>query len=177
MFPLHKKKKYFDPRFRPANSLSKNGLNMIGAFEGFSANVYICPAGKKTIGFGHVLTKNENFTNISYRFGLKLLEKDCSWCEFVIKQWVKDDLVQVKYDAIVSLIFNIGSGNFSKSTVLRKISHRDYKAAGDAFLLWNKIREDGKLVVSKGLDTRRRTERILFLTGVYPHSNIKSSSY
>lgn len=70
------------------------------------------------------------------------------------------DLTQNEYDALISLIFNIGFGGFFNSTLLRRIRKRD----GDieaAFLMWNK----GGGKVLRGLTLRRQTEATLFLTG------------
>lgn len=62
--------------------------------------------------------------------------------------------------AAVSLSYNIGSAAYSRSTVARRFSARDWKGACDAFLLWNKA--GGKEV--KGLTNRRRAERAICLT-------------
>lgn len=62
--------------------------------------------------------------------------------------------------ALVSLAYNIGPGAFLRSTVLRELNSKDFKAAADAFLLWNRVR--GK--VNEGLARRREAERAVFLT-------------
>ena len=67
-------------------------------------------------------------------------------------------LTQNQFDALVSLTYNIGSGAFNNSTLL-KLNKGDYQGAADQFLVWNKA--DGK--VMKGLVRRREAERALFL--------------
>jgi lysozyme len=62
--------------------------------------------------------------------------------------------------ALVSLVFNIGSGAFGTSTLLRKLNAGDYKAAADQFLVWKKA---GGVDVP-GLLRRRESERALFLS-------------
>ena len=61
--------------------------------------------------------------------------------------------------ALVSLAYNIGLGNFRKSTLLRLLNAGDRKGAAEQFLKWN--RAAGK--VMRGLTTRRVAERALFL--------------
>ena len=44
--------------------ISEQGLALLKQSEGFSATPYICPAGKSTIGYGHVIISGEEFTEI-----------------------------------------------------------------------------------------------------------------
>ena len=69
-----------------------------------------------------------------------------------------------QFAAMVSLCFNIGSGNFKTSSVLRRHREGDDAAAADAFLLWDKAHVDGELVELDGLLRRREAERTLYLT-------------
>jgi len=66
--------------------------------------------------------------------------------------------------AMLSLTYNIGLPAFQTSTVLRKFNLGDIQGAADAFLMWNKGRVDGELVVIAGLTNRRNAERTFFLT-------------
>jgi lysozyme len=34
---------------------SQTGIDFIKKYEGFSAKIYLCPAGKPTIGYGHLI--------------------------------------------------------------------------------------------------------------------------
>ncbi len=81
-------------------------------------------------------------------------------------------LNQDEFDALVSLVFNIGIDHFKHSSLLKEInkgkyrdgdSARDRKAAIDTieadFLMWNK----SKKVVVPGLTKRRQAEADLFL--------------
>ncbi len=68
-------------------------------------------------------------------------------------------LNQNQFDALVSLTYNIGSGAFNNSTLLKKLNKGDYQGAADQFLVWNKA--GGK--VMKGLVRRREAEQALFL--------------
>ena len=79
--------------------------------------------------------------------------------EQVIYNTVHVHLDQNQFDALASLIFNIGGGAFAKSTVLKLLNQEDYLGAANAFLMWDKTGG----TVNKGLANRRAAERALFL--------------
>lgn len=66
--------------------------------------------------------------------------------------------------ACTSLAYNIGTTAFKDSTVAKMIEADNHTAAAAAFLLWNKVRENGKLAISHGLDTRRKVESALYIS-------------
>ena len=47
------------------NNYYVNVLNFIKKHEGFVDSIYFCPGGHRTIGYGHLITKNDTFTNNS----------------------------------------------------------------------------------------------------------------
>lgn len=116
-----------------------------------------------TIGWGHTKTARQGMV-ITETQAEELLRQDLAWVEDTIKRLVKVPLEQNQFDALASLIFNIGGANFSKSTVLRRLNESDYKGAADAFLMWNKQRDKqtGKMNKLRGLTIRRAEERALF---------------
>jgi lysozyme len=67
---------------------------------------------------------------------------------------------QRKFDACVALAFNVGSGNFQRSTIRQKILREDWEGAAQAFLSWSKA--GGKVL--PGLVRRRKAEIALFLS-------------
>jgi len=67
-------------------------------------------------------------------------------------------LNQNQFDALVSLIFNIGVGAFSSSILLKVINAKQSNKVPSAFRMWNKT--SGK--VSAGLISRRESEIRLF---------------
>ena len=71
---------------------------------------------------------------------------------------------QAQFDAMVSLTFNIGLYAFQTSTVLRQHNAGNFKDAGVAFVMWNKITIEGVLTYSEGLNNRRLREKALYLT-------------
>lgn len=144
-------------------SLSQKGLDLIKSFEGFSGILYFCPAKKPTIGYGHVITPEEHDKfppQISKKEGEDLLRKDAAIAERAINKLVRVPLEQYEFDALVSLVFNIGEGNFSKSTLLRLLNlNAPKKEIAQQFLRWRFANK----VPLKGLAHRRQAEAMMFL--------------
>ncbi len=141
----------------------KRAKELIRQFEGCKLSAYTCPAGKETIGYGHVLKPHEP-KQITLDQAERLLDIDCAIALLQIKKHVKTVLTEQQTEALVSFVFNIGAGNFEKSTLLKKLNSRDIKRAGDEFLRWNKARINGKMTELPGLSRRRKAERELFLS-------------
>ena len=72
-----------------------------------------------------------------------------------VRAAVKVPLTQSQFNACVSLCYNIGVKAFSGSTVARRLNERKYKAACEAFELWNKA--GGRVI--QGLANRRKAEQ------------------
>jgi len=137
--------------------------NLIKKFEGLRLKAYKCSAGVWTIGYGSTRDISGEDIKVGDTITLDeaehLLFRDLeSFCAGV-RSLVKVELNQNQFDALVSLSYNIGLGNFSKSTLLKKLNAREYIEAADQFLLWRKA--GGKII--KGLEKRRAEERKLFL--------------
>ena len=140
-------------------SLNKTGLDLIKESEALRLDVYLDQAGLPTIGYGHLIKSGEVFTTITE----ELLRDDVATAENLVNQLVTVELTQNMFNALVSLVFNIGSGNFASSTLLRKLNAGDYEGAQNEFPRWNKITINGVLVVSNGLVARRGREASEFL--------------
>ena len=151
--------------------ISAAGVDFIKSWEGFEARAYRDGAGVWTIGYGHT----EGFRDgafgpdavITLQAATALLEKDLAPREKAVGDAVTVALEQYEFDALTSLLFNIGAGGFRRSTVLRRLNQGDREGAGAAFLMWNKITVDGTLRTSFGLTRRRQAESALFLKGRY----------
>lgn len=140
---------------------SERGIALIKQFEGCKLTAYKCAAGVWTIGVGHTLNVREG-DKITQKKADALLAIDLAATEIAVERNVKPKINQEMFDALVSLVFNIGIGHFTTSTVLKELNKVDYVAAADAILMWNK--GGGKILV--GLVKRRQAERQLFLEGV-----------
>jgi lysozyme len=141
--------------------ISKSGLVIIKQYEGFSANPYICPAGKITIGYGHTILTGEKFPSggISDKIAESLLKQDVAIAERAINRLVIIKLLQNQFDALVSFVYNIGGKAFGKSTLLRLINENKQEMAAAEFSKW--IFAGG--VVQNGLIRRRTEEKSLFI--------------
>lgn len=131
---------------------------------------YLCPAGVPTIGIGStrymdgrpVKYNLETPDTITIEEAEELLKYEIkNSCESTIERLVKVPLLQSQYDALVSFVYNVGSGAFGDSTLLRMLNLGDYQGAADQLLRWN----IGGGRVLLGLLRRREDERALFLTG------------
>mmetsp|Transcript_29863 Transcript_29863/g.68910 ORF Transcript_29863/g.68910 Transcript_29863/m.68910 type:complete len:146 (+) Transcript_29863:189-626(+) len=140
-------------------NITENGLDLIKHFEGFSNTVYICPAGKKTIGYGHMLKPGESFPDgISEEEAEELLRQDVAWAERAVLNMVNVPLKDGQFDALVSFVFNNGGGAFQKSTLLRKINNGQHAEAPKEFRRWVYA---GKKKL-QGLERRREAEVKLY---------------
>jgi len=75
-----------------------------------------------------------------------------------INSSVHRHLEQRQFDALVSLVYNIGTPNFISSTLLRKLNSGDIEGASAQILVWNKSK--GRVML--GLRRRRASEQALF---------------
>lgn len=145
--------------------VSDNGIDFITEHEGVVLKPYRDQAGLPTVGIGHLLTGTDDPFNRSITLdeAKTLLRRDVTKAEKAISRLVTVPLNQNQYDAIASLVFNIGEGAFRNSTLLSKLNDGDYAGAAAQFGRWNKVTIKGKKVTSKGLTKRRRAETELFL--------------
>jgi lysozyme len=149
-------------------NINDAGLTLIKSFEGCRLTAYRDVAGIWTIGYGHIRGVQEGMS-ITQDQASDFLKQDLENTEeFIVAMTNTVATTNNQYAAMVSLCFNIGRGNFQASSVLRHHLAKDYNAAGDAFLLWDKAHVDGQLVVVKGLLNRREGEKELYLSPDMP---------
>lgn len=144
-------------------ALSPEGKSFIARFEGFNAKVYRCPAGKPTIGFGHVIRPGEYFEAVSRDQAMVLLCRDAEREAQPVARALDVPLTTYQQDALISLAFNCGGTAIARSTLVRRLKAGLMSDAADEFLRWNKVK--GQEL--EGLARRRAAERQLFLTGDY----------
>ena len=139
--------------------ISEAGIKLICKWEEFRGYAYVCPAGLWTIGYGH--TDGVKPTDkIDPAQGEAYLRQDLEIVERCLNA-LKLELNQNQYDALCSLIFNIGTGNFKRSTMLKYLQAKQYDKASAELLKWRKA--NGKVL--KGLEARRKDEQELFNKG------------
>ncbi len=137
-------------------------IQLIKDFEAFRAKPYLCDAGRPTIGYGHTGGVTLKDPAITMKQAEELLAADLAYYEKGVHDAVRVPLQQYEFDALVSLIFNIGVEAFRTSTLLRHLNAGDRAAAALQFPAWNKRTVAGKLVVTAGLVARRAVEKRLF---------------
>lgn len=144
-------------------STSQNGINLISSFEGCELKAYLCPAKVWTIGFGTTVYPNgvkvKKGDSCTLEQAKQFKAHDLKRFEKTVSDLVKVPLTQNQFDALVSLTYNIGTGAFEKSTLLKKLNAGDYQGAADQFTVWNK----GGGKVLQGLVNRRAKEKEVFL--------------
>lgn len=145
---------------------SSSGLEFIERHESFSPVIYLCEAGKRTIGYGHVVKPLDTLRGypipLTEAAARDILSHDVAPIELYLSG-VFPDIPQRQFDALVSLIFNIGLGNFEDSTLFKKLKAGDVAGAANEFGRWIYVTKNGKKVASAGLRKRRSAERAVFL--------------
>jgi lysozyme len=143
--------------------ISQNGINLIKEWEGCELRPYKDAANLWTVGIGHLI-KDEEWEK--YKDGIteqeaeEILRKDINWAESAVNKYIKVELNQNQYDALVSLVFNIGSRAFFESTLLKWVNEPKPAAEIPKQLCrWN--RAGGKPLL--GLARRRVAESALYL--------------
>lgn len=138
---------------------SEKAYSLIRQFEGLRLTAYKCPAGVWTIGYGHTSGVVPGMT-ITKEQAEEFLRQDIASAENIVSVECLS-LRQYQFDAMVSFVFNVGSGNFRKSTLLKKIkANPDDNSIMDEFLRW----VYSKGVVLSGLQKRRLAEMRLYFS-------------
>jgi lysozyme len=136
----------------------KNGIALIQKFEGLRLTSYQDPIGIWTIGYGHTGADVKPGLTINHSQVFILLQQDLERFESGVSKSVKVPLTQNQFDALISFSYNVGLGNFNKSTLLKRLNEANYSGAADQFPRWNKA--GGEIL--KGLVNRRNAEAALF---------------
>lgn len=136
---------------------SQAAIDLIKEFEGCKLEAYQDGNGIWTIGYGHTGHVKQGDTCTQEQADAWLNE-DAAVADRAIEKTVKVELTQNQYDALVSLIYNIGAYRFLFSTCHTCLISGDFADAAAAILLWDKVA--GK--VSPGLVRRRAAEKDLF---------------
>jgi lysozyme len=136
---------------------SDKGMALTESFEGLQLEAYPDIAGVWTNGYGNTHGVVPG-TTITMEKAVADLASNIEGAEFVVNKVVTAPLTQGQFDACVDFVFNLGSGNFQSSTLLRKLNLKDYAGAAQEFPKWNHA---GGIEVA-GLTRRRLAEQQLF---------------
>ena len=133
-------------------------MPIIKHFEGLRLDAYLCPSGVPTIGYGHTQGVKLGDT-INLEEANSLLENDLKALQKVMSKVVKVQVTQGEFIALMSFVYNLGIGNFRRSSLLRLLNGGDKKGAAKEFPKWSMA--NGKVLA--GLKKRRVTEERVFL--------------
>lgn len=143
---------------------SGSGLALTENFEGFSLTPYQDVRGVWTDGYGNTTGVVPNGPPITQFQAEQDLMRNVQWAIGIVKQMVDVPLTQQEFDALVDFVFNVGSGNFASSTMIKLLNAGNYWAAADEFVKWDLA---GGQVVA-GLLRRRIAEQQEFNSGGTP---------
>lgn len=141
--------------------VSQECVDLVKFFEGFEANAYLCPANVWTIGYGRTRNVREGDVVNEMQAERDLLEELDEFADQVLNT-VKVELLQHQLDALTSWTYNLGVGNLSSSTLLKKLNTGDYESVPSEMVRWNKA--GGKVLA--GLTRRREAEAELWAKAV-----------
>lgn len=144
--------------YQPGRVVSKAGLALIKSFEGLELKAYPDPGSGGdpwTIGYGATGAGIHKGVVWTQAMADNRLADDVSrFADGVAKLIGSAPTTQGQFDAMTSLAFNVGLGNFGSSTLLKKHRAGDYAGAASEFARWNKA--SGKILA--GLTRRREAE-------------------
>lgn len=172
------------------STLSPAGIELIKRYESCRLQAYLCPAGKLTIGWGHVLIPPDyhpfkvslarlaDIITVNQKTGVikiplritqsqadAFLARDTADTAIFLASMshtLPKPLSQQQFDALCSFIFNVGQFNYIHSTLHKRIKAGDLDGAAEEFDRWVYATAKGKKVKLNGLVTRRADERRLF---------------
>ena len=141
--------------------LSVAGLVNIQMDEGQVNHVYLDPVSIPTVCVGHTGTVQDTPVGTAYTDAecAELLREDTQVAQAAVRKAVRVPITQVQFDRLVSFTFNVGTGAFRSSTLLRKLNAGECRGAAEQFLRWN--RAGGRVL--KGLTLRRQRDRDAFI--------------
>lgn len=142
--------------------ISDRGIRLIKRFEGVRLKAYkpVKTEPGWTIGYGHHDEHVHEGMVITESHADRFLRRDLEKFENGVSALLTTHVNQNRFDALVSLAFNIGLGNFTRSTVLRETNRRHFMKAAAAFKSWVKGGSPPRVLL--GLVKRRASEAWLF---------------
>jgi lysozyme len=125
--------------------------------------------GTPTIGYGHVLSKPyDPAMQWTKEQAEQQLRRDLDTAVGGVRRQVSVPITQSQLDALTSLVFNVGEGNYKGSQSQAKLHAGDYTGAATEMLTFDNVTMGGKKVPLKSLTDRRRLEAEMF-AGPYKH--------
>jgi len=149
-----------------ADPLQIAATQLVEPFEGFSAEPYRDPGGVWSIGYGSTIDQwgspvTADTAPVTRDQALALVERDLTSALDEVNAVVVVPLDANQQAALADFVYNVGAGNFARSTLLALLNQGDYAGAAEQFTRWDYA--DG--VILPGLLRRREAEAALFTAG------------
>jgi lysozyme len=149
--------------------LSSKGLKLTESSEGWYPYRYNDAARYCTIGYGHLIKKSpcdgtepgEFLHPLSEQKGEDLLASDMASSRYTVIIAVEVDLTNGQFAALSDFVFNVGTSNFMRSTLLKAVNAEEEDRISGQFRRWTLA--GGK--TWPGLVKRREREIALFYEG------------
>ena len=144
--------------------LDENGYKLICEFEGLMLKPYLCSAKIPTIGYGNTYYPNGVRVTlldkaITKEYAFEIFKDIADKFAKRVASMVKKPLTQNQFNSLVSFTYNVGTGAFSTSTLLKKVNaNPNDLTIRTEFMRWNKANR----VVVNGLTRRRKKESDLY---------------
>ena len=144
--------------------LDLNGYNLICEFEGLKLKPYLCSAKIPTIGYGNTYYPNGKRVTllddaITKEYAFEMFKTIADKFAKRVDDMVKTELTQNQFNALVSFAYNVGTGAFATSTLLKKVNDNPNDATiKNEFLKW--VRANKKVI--QGLVNRRNKEALIY---------------
>ena len=141
---------------------SQNAVDLIKSFEGCKLEAYQDIKGIWTVGFGTTGPGIVEGLTITQNTANAMLTGHVKEIGLSVTDFIGNGIPQDCFDAVCCLVYNIGTGAFKSSTMLKLIKDHDLKGASGEFIKWDHC--GGKEI--DGLKRRREAELALFLRGL-----------
>ncbi len=143
--------------------VSDNCVRLVEAAEGLRLAAYTDPVGIPTIGIGTTRYPDGRKVKLgdtcTREQAYEYCRHDLAAAALAVDELTRDDINQHQFDALTSFVYNVGRGNYAKSTLRKVINDNPRDPAIRAeFARWNKAGGS----VLKGLVARRKNEADLY---------------
>jgi lysozyme len=143
--------------------MNEAGFALIRGYEGLRTGAYRDATGIWTIGYGHTSAAGPPIVSagmeITADAAEKILVQDVRIFAIGVAAAVTVTLNDDQFSALVCFAYNVGLGNFRRSSVLKAVNARDFEAVPRRLQLW--VKAGGRTL--PGLVKRRAAEAALFL--------------
>jgi lysozyme len=139
-------------------NISHQGLELLMAREGKRNEVYRDTQGVLTVGYGHTgpdVVEGEIWTDERIE---KAFARDLERFEEALNENITGTIGQNQFDALVSWLYNVGTGWARSATLIRHINEGNLDAAAADFDSWHKPPE---------IISRRNGEKAQFMGTAY----------